>query len=122
MVSMKLVTPGKGTITLSKEENAELFNLAKVGLGALGVVSEVTLQLGKAHTLLEHTYVMSGKVGCRSCSSFISFVRQAGYYLMMRPACPPAPWCCWQIKLRKHVLLLKSEMREICETFPVAQW
>lgn len=62
MVSMKLVTPGKGTLTLSREENPELFNLAKVGLGALGVVSEVTLQLGRAHHLMEHTYVTSGKV------------------------------------------------------------
>ncbi len=62
VVGMKLITPGQGTLTLSQEDNPELFNLAKVGLGALGVVSEVTLQLGRAHHLLEHTYVTSGKV------------------------------------------------------------
>ena len=36
--------------------------LARVGLGALGVVSEVTLQLAAEHHLLEHTYVASAQV------------------------------------------------------------
>ncbi len=61
VVGLKLVTPGKGTISLSRDENPELFNLARVGLGALGIVSEVTLQLAPAHQLLEHTFVMSAK-------------------------------------------------------------
>ncbi|KAK9918259.1 hypothetical protein WJX75_002661 [Coccomyxa subellipsoidea] len=61
VVGLKLVTPGKGTITLSRNEDPELFKLANVGLGALGIVSEVTLQLGRQHQLLEHTSVMSAK-------------------------------------------------------------
>lgn len=36
--------------------------LARVGLGALGVVSEVTLQLMPEHQLMEHTYVASAQV------------------------------------------------------------
>ncbi|KAB5519363.1 hypothetical protein DKX38_023682 [Salix brachista] len=44
VVSMKLVTPAKGTIEISKEKDPELFYLARVGLGGLGVVAEVTLQ------------------------------------------------------------------------------
>jgi L-galactono-1,4-lactone dehydrogenase len=61
---MKLVTPGRGTLALSAEDDdPRLFRLARVGLGALGVVSEVTLQLAREHTLLEHTYVASAKVG-----------------------------------------------------------
>jgi L-galactono-1,4-lactone dehydrogenase len=63
VVDMKLVTPGKGTLRLSREEDPELFNLARVGLGALGVVSEVTLQLAPAHHLMEHTFVASAKAG-----------------------------------------------------------
>ena len=55
------MTPGKGTLTLSREDDPRLFRLARVGLGALGVVSEVTLQLGPSHQLLEHTYVTSAK-------------------------------------------------------------
>jgi len=34
-------TPAKGTLTLSKTENPEAFDLAKVGLGGLGIVTEV---------------------------------------------------------------------------------
>ena len=56
------MTPGRGTLTLSREDDPRLFRLARVGLGALGVVSEVTLQLGPSHQLLEHTYVASAQV------------------------------------------------------------
>ena len=59
VVRMKLITPARGTIELSATQEPELFALAKVGLGALGVVSEVTLQCVPAHTLLEHTFVRS---------------------------------------------------------------
>jgi len=37
--------------------NPRLFYIAKVGLGWLGVVSEVTLQCVPAHRLVQHTYV-----------------------------------------------------------------
>ncbi|KAF5181338.1 L-galactono-1,4-lactone dehydrogenase protein [Thalictrum thalictroides] len=42
---MKLVTPAKGTIEVSKEKDPELFYLARCGLGALGVIAEVTIQI-----------------------------------------------------------------------------
>lgn len=54
---MKIVTPAKGTIELSKEKDPELFYLARVGLGGLGVVSEVTLQCVDRQELVEHTYI-----------------------------------------------------------------
>jgi L-galactono-1,4-lactone dehydrogenase len=54
---MKIVTPAKGTIEVSKEKNPELFYLARCGLGALGVVAEVTLQCVERHELVEHTFV-----------------------------------------------------------------
>lgn len=57
VVRMKLITPSRGTIELSRTQEPELFALAKVGLGALGVVCEVTLQCVPAHELLEHTFV-----------------------------------------------------------------
>jgi hypothetical protein len=41
VVGLRLLTPGLGALNLSKENEAELFQLAKVGLGALGVVSQV---------------------------------------------------------------------------------
>ena len=62
VVEMRLVTPALGTITLSESKDPELFRLAKVGLGLLGVASEITLQCVPAHSLQEHTFVASAKV------------------------------------------------------------
>ncbi|KAL6530527.1 hypothetical protein OROMI_028416 [Orobanche minor] len=61
VISMKLVTPGKGTIEVSKEKDPELFYLARCGLGGLGVVAEVTLQCVERQELVEHTYVSNMK-------------------------------------------------------------
>ncbi|KAK6124867.1 hypothetical protein DH2020_041401 [Rehmannia glutinosa] len=61
VISMKLVTPAKGTIEVSKEKNPELFYLARCGLGGLGVVAEVTLQCVERQELVEHTYVSNMK-------------------------------------------------------------
>lgn len=57
VISMKLVTPAKGTIELSREKDPDLFYLARCGLGGLGVVAEVTLQCVERHQLVEHTFV-----------------------------------------------------------------
>ena len=57
VISMKLVTPAKGTIELSREKDPELFYLTRCGLGGLGVVAEVTLQCVERHQLVEHTFV-----------------------------------------------------------------
>jgi L-galactono-1,4-lactone dehydrogenase len=54
---VQLVTPGQGTLELSEGTNPALFRLARCGLGALGVVAEVTLQCVPAHRLLESTWV-----------------------------------------------------------------
>eukprot|EP00238_Polyblepharides_amylifera_P002554 CAMPEP_0196572266 /NCGR_PEP_ID=MMETSP1081-20130531/2344_1 /TAXON_ID=36882 /ORGANISM="Pyramimonas amylifera, Strain CCMP720" /LENGTH=515 /DNA_ID=CAMNT_0041889525 /DNA_START=412 /DNA_END=1959 /DNA_ORIENTATION=+ len=59
VVAMKLVTPKQGTVELSLEKEPELFQLAKVGLGSLGVVAEVTLQCVPAHQLVEVTKVVT---------------------------------------------------------------
>lgn len=59
VVSMKLVTPALGTIELSRTQDPELFDLARVGLGCLGVVAEVTLQCVPAHRLVEQTRISS---------------------------------------------------------------
>lgn len=61
VISMKLVTPAKGTIEVSKEKNPELFYLARCGLGALGVVAEVTIQCVERQELVEHTTVSNVK-------------------------------------------------------------
>ncbi|KAI8814528.1 hypothetical protein BJ742DRAFT_266386 [Cladochytrium replicatum] len=59
VVDMKLVTPGLGTLDLSpdNEDQRELFYFARCGLGALGIVAEVTLQCVPAHRLVERTFM-----------------------------------------------------------------
>ena len=47
------VTPALGTLTLSASDNPDLFKLGRVGLGALGIVSEVTLECMPTHQLHE---------------------------------------------------------------------
>lgn len=59
VTSLKLVTPGQGTVTLTKEEHGDLFQMAKVGLGCLGVVVEISMQCIPAHRLVEHTFVLT---------------------------------------------------------------
>ncbi|KAL1330531.1 hypothetical protein HN51_047780 [Arachis hypogaea] len=59
VIALKLVTPAKGTIEISKEKDPELFYLARCGLGGLGVVAEVTLQCVDRQELVEHTAISS---------------------------------------------------------------
>lgn len=59
VVGMKLATPAKGVVHLSLEQDPDLFHLAKVGLGCLGVVTELTLQCIPVHNLVEHTFVLT---------------------------------------------------------------
>ena len=59
VIRMVLQTPALGALELSPTQNPALFHLAKVGLGWLGVVTEVTLQCVPAHKLLQHTYVLT---------------------------------------------------------------
>lgn len=56
---MKLATPTEGLMTLSDTFNPRLFRMAKVGLGSLGVVTELTLRCIPRHKLLEYTYTTS---------------------------------------------------------------
>lgn len=59
IVSLEVVTPGKGTLILSESQNPELFQLAKCGLGLFGVVTKVTLQCVPMYQLEETMSVIS---------------------------------------------------------------
>lgn len=58
VTAIKLVTPGRGTLELTADDG-ELFQLAKVGLGCLGIVAEITMRCIPAHRLVEHTFVLT---------------------------------------------------------------
>lgn len=59
VVDMKIVSPSLGLLHLSKSENPSLFNLAKVGLGLLGIVTEMTIQCVDSHLLKETIQVFT---------------------------------------------------------------
>jgi L-galactono-1,4-lactone dehydrogenase len=58
VTKLKIVTPALGTLILT-QEHGELFELAKVGLGCLGIVAEITMQCIPAHNLVEHTFCLT---------------------------------------------------------------
>lgn len=58
VVSMRLVTPSGAVLTCSREENPDLFDAARVGLGAFGIVTEVTLQNAPLRRLRKTTSVV----------------------------------------------------------------
>jgi L-galactono-1,4-lactone dehydrogenase len=58
VVRMKLATPTNGLMVLSADDEGWLFKWAKVGLGALGVVTELTLKVMPAMSLKESTTVL----------------------------------------------------------------
>ena len=58
IVRMKIASPSQGLLTLSRNENAaELFDYCKVGLGSLGVVTEMTLKCIPKLCLFEQSFV-----------------------------------------------------------------
>ena len=60
VVGLTLVTPSpNGVVHMTQQSHGPLFQLARLGLGGLGILSEVTLQVIPAHRLVEQTLVMS---------------------------------------------------------------
>ncbi|NP_001275320.1 L-galactono-1,4-lactone dehydrogenase protein [Solanum tuberosum] len=79
VISMKLVTPAKGTIEIPKEKDPELFYLARCGLGGLGVVAEVTLQCVERQELVEHTFLSNMKDIKKNHKKFLSENKHVKY-------------------------------------------
>jgi len=60
VTALTLVTPSKhGVVRMTEKTHGELFRLARLGLGGLGILSEVTLKVVPAHNLLEQTIVLT---------------------------------------------------------------
>mmetsp|Transcript_322 Transcript_322/g.561 ORF Transcript_322/g.561 Transcript_322/m.561 type:complete len:603 (+) Transcript_322:83-1891(+) len=78
VTKLKLVTPAKGTIELT-EADGEQFQMAKVGLGCLGVVAEVTMKVIPAHKLVEHTFVLTRKEATAQLDSLLKSHKHVRY-------------------------------------------
>jgi L-galactono-1,4-lactone dehydrogenase len=69
---MKIVTPSSfGTITLDDESDQDEFALAKVGLGCVGVVTEITMECIPAHFLQETTFVLTRDEARAQCDALL---------------------------------------------------
>lgn len=62
--SFKIITPTGNTITLQKEKNTDLFHLALVGLGCLGIISEITLSVDERYHLHEIAKLVDFEEAC----------------------------------------------------------
>jgi L-galactono-1,4-lactone dehydrogenase len=68
---LKIVTPSTwGTITLDATDGQE-FHLAKVGLGCVGVVTEITMECIPAHHLQETTFVLTRDEAVAQCDALL---------------------------------------------------
>lgn len=60
VTELTIVTPSPaGTVRMTEQSHGELFRLARLGLGGLGILSEVTLKVIPAHRLVEQTLVLT---------------------------------------------------------------
>jgi len=55
--ALELITAGGDTIQLSRQKDGEKFLGAVVGLGALGVITKVTLDIQPAYTMRQYVYL-----------------------------------------------------------------
>lgn len=60
VTALSIVTPSEnGVVKMTEATHGQLFRLARLGLGGLGILSEVTLKVIPAHRLVEQTSVLS---------------------------------------------------------------
>ncbi|KAL7486851.1 hypothetical protein ACHAW6_012443 [Cyclotella cf. meneghiniana] len=60
VTGLTLVTPSEyGVVKMTEKTHGNLFRLARLGLGGLGILSEVTLKVVPAHRLVEQTIVLT---------------------------------------------------------------
>lgn len=106
VVGMELVTGEGEVVRCSPDEEPDLWRVARVGLGALGVVTEVTLQVVDAFNLHAKETVESLDGLLEGWEAFVASADHAEFFVMPggqraqvkrndrtdRPAAPPSRW------------------------------
>lgn len=79
IIRMKIALPSGGLLTLSQDMNPDLFKFCKVGLGTLGVVTELTLRCAPQMNLKEETFCIPRKEVRKEHAQRLSQYRHVRY-------------------------------------------
>lgn len=80
LIGIKLITPQGEVLKCSNDENADLFKAAQVSFGALGIISEMTLQCRTSHHLKISSQKSSDRLIAQNFESYNNSHRNAEYY------------------------------------------
>ena len=80
--SLRLVAPTGQILSCSAQDNAEVFHAARVSLGALGVVTEMTLRVRPRHVLQRRVWLMPVDSLLRDLDTLARKHRQFECYLL----------------------------------------
>lgn len=78
--ALRLVTPSGDVIEASPEKNADVFEAARLSLGALGVVSQLTMAVCPAYKLLERGWTMPADACLEEASVLKSATRHFEFF------------------------------------------
>lgn len=80
VTGLTLITPSRhGIVQMTEESHGPLFKLARLGLGGLGILSQVTLQVIPAHRLVEQTFVVTRKEAKEQLSTLLKRHKHVRY-------------------------------------------
>jgi FAD-linked oxidoreductase len=80
--SFRLATAGGDILECSALQNSEIFSAARVGLGAFGVITQVTLQNDAVHRVRKRTFVQSTEKSASEWDSLCATHRKVEFFAL----------------------------------------
>jgi FAD-linked oxidoreductase len=80
--SFRLATAGGDILECSAEKNPEVFSAARVGLGAFGVITQVTLQNDSLHRVRKRTFLQSTEKTTAEWDSLCAAHRKVEFFAL----------------------------------------
>ena len=80
--SFRLATAGGDILECSAQQNSEIFSAARVGLGAFGIITRVTLQNDAMHRVRKRTFVQSTEKTASEWDSLCAAHRKVEFFAL----------------------------------------
>ncbi len=80
VIGLRLVTAGGDVIDCNRHQYPEIFDAARVSLGALGILSEITLQCRPAYKLKEKLWVVDADEGLERLDEYFATYRHFEFW------------------------------------------